>query len=169
MKTKGLRANESIHVEQVRLVSEKGEQLGIVPIADAQKAAVEAGLDLVEVAPNSDPPVCRVMDYGRYKYERKKRQHGSHKKHHVSQLKELRLRPKTDTHDIGIKMDRARKVLERGDRVMITMMFRGREVAHANLGREILANFANGLEDIGKVEKTPTMESRRMSMILVRK
>jgi translation initiation factor IF-3 len=124
-------------------------------------------LDLVLVAPAADPPVARIMDYGKFKYELKKKQHQPHR--HQSQLKELRLRPKTDEHDLEVRLGQARRFLERGDRVLVNMLFRGREVAHRDLGRELLDQFAAKLADVAKVEKPPTMEHARMGMILVQK
>jgi len=164
-KDKGLRVNERIRAAQVRLVGEDGTQVGIVSLEEALKQAQAAKLDLVEVAPQADPPVCRIMNYGRYKYEHKHRQ--GPKKHHVSKLKELRLRPKTERHDIEVRLRQARRFLERGDRVLVNMIFRGREMAHTDLGRRILEDFAAALEDVSKVEKPPSLENRRMGMILV--
>lgn len=129
--------------------------------------ADDEGLDLVLVAPNADPPVCKVMDYGKFKYQQKKRQHEHHR--HQPQLKELRLRPKTEEHDLMVRVKQARHFIERGDRVQVTVRFRGREMAHTELGRAMLDKFASAMEDIAKVEKLPTMEGRRMNIVLARK
>lgn len=138
-------------------------QLGIVSKEEAIAKAKSADLDLVEVAPDAEPPVCRIMNYGKYKYKQKKK---LHQKQHVVQLKELRLRPKTGEHDIQTKIRQARKFLENKDRVLINMMFKGRERAHAELGSEILKQIADALEDIAKVEKDKISDDRRMGIIL---
>jgi translation initiation factor IF-3 len=150
----------------VRLIDENSAQAGVMSRDEALAKAKSLELDLVEVAPNSDPPVCRIMNYGKYKYKQKKK---SHQKHHTVQLKELRIRPKTDDHDLDTKVKQARKFLEKRDRVLVNMLFRGRERAHTDLGRELLKRFAGALEDIAKVEKDITMEGRRMNLILAPK
>lgn len=140
--------------------------LGVIPTADAQRMAAEAGLDLVEVAPNVRPPVCRIMDYGKFKYEQKRR-HTKSTRQHQTQLKEIRLRPKTGEHDIDFKIRRARKFLEQKDKVKINVIFRGRENAHHDRGRDILQHVIAQLEDVAKVEKEPHMEGgRNMSTVL---
>jgi len=156
--------NERITAPVVTYVDAEGKVVGTKPLQEALAAARAAGLDLVEVAPQANPPVCRAMDYGKYKY-----QHQRHKgaKHRTSKLKELRLRPSTDKHDIEVRLKRARQFLERGDRVLVNVMFRGREVAHVDLGGKILLDFAQQLQDIARIEKEPTLESRRMGMVLV--
>ena len=156
--------NDQIRATEVRLIGEKGEQLGVKPTAEALKTAEEAGLDLVLVAEAADPPVAKFMDYGKFKYRQKKRQHEHH--HHQPQMKELRLRPKTEEHDLMVRVKHARTFLARGDRVMINLRFRGREMAHTDLGRAVLERFVKHVEDVAKVEKMPTMEHRRMIMIL---
>ncbi|MEP9412340.1 MAG: translation initiation factor IF-3 [Candidatus Brocadia sp.] len=158
-----LRINERIRSSTVRLIDENGVQLGIVSKEEAIAKAKSADLDLVEVAPDAEPPVCRIMNYGKYKYKQKKK---LHQKQHVVQLKELRLRPKTGEHDIQTKIRQARKFLENKDRVLINMMFKGRERAHAELGSEILKQIADALEDIAKVEKDKISDDRRMGIIL---
>lgn len=135
--------------------------VGIIPREEALSLASEAGLDLVEVAPDVRPPVCRIMDYGKFKYEQQKKKKESHK-HHQVQLKEIRLRPKTGTHDIDVKVKRARGFLEHKDKVKINILFRGRENAHHDVGREILQTIIEDLNDVAKVEKPPGMESGRM-------
>ena len=164
-----MRVNERIRVKTVRLVDSEGNQLGVVPIEEALAAARDAELDLVEVAPGADPPVCRVMDYGKFKYKQKKKTHQSGPKHHVAQVKEVRLRPKTDTHDVEVKRNRAIRFLGRGDKVLVNMLFRGREMAHVDIGREILQQFAIDLEDMAKVESPPKMERNKMHMLLAPK
>ena len=159
--------NERIKAETVRLVGVDGEQYGVKEIEAARNLAEEAGMDLVLVAPDADPPVCRIMDYGKFKYRQKKRQHEHHR--HQPQMKELRLRPKTEDHDLMVRVRKAREFIERGDRVMINLRFRGRELAHTELGLRLLDRFAREVEDIAKVEKSPTMEHRRMIMILAGK
>jgi len=145
------------------LIDENGAQIGVISKEDAIAKAKGVELDLVEVAPEATPPVCRIMNYGKFKYKQKKK---SHQKQHVVQLKELRLRPKTGDHDIQTKIRQARKFLENKDRVLINMMFKGRERAHAELGDEILKQIAAALEDIAKVEKDKIADDRRMGMIL---
>ena len=143
--------------------------VGIVPTADGLRMASDAGLDLVEVSPNDRPPVCRILDYGKYKYEQKKRQN-QNAKQHQTQVKEIRLRPKTGTHDINFKVKRARHFLEHKDKVKVNVIFRGRENAHHDRGREMLVQFMETLEDISKVEKPPGMEGgRTMTMVLAPK
>jgi len=147
----------------VRLIDENGVQVGVISKEEAITKAKSVELDLVEVAPDASPPVCRIMNYGKFKYKQKKKMH---QKQHVVQLKELRLRPKTGDHDIQTKIRQARKFLENKDRVLINMMFKGRERAHAELGDEILKQIAAALEDIAKVEKDKISDERRMGMIL---
>jgi len=159
--------NERILAPTVRLISLEGEQLGLKPTPEARQIATDAGLDLVLVAPEADPPVARVMDYGKFKYEVKKKAHAPHR--HQSQLKELRLRPKTEEHDYQVRLAQARRFLQRGDRVLVNMLFRGREMAHTEIGLEVLLRFAKELEDVAKVEKAPGLENTRMRMILVQK
>lgn len=143
--------------------------LGIIPTADALRLALEAGLDLVEVSPNDRPPVCRIMDYGKFKYEQKKRQTQSTKQHQI-QVKEIRLRPKTGEHDIEFKVKRAKKFLEQKDKVKVNVIFRGRENAHHERGREILNCVKSMLEEVAKIEKEPGMEGpRAMTMVLAPK
>lgn len=146
----------------VRLIDEENNQLGVVPTDEAMRRAREAGLDLVEVAPQERPPVCRIMDYGKWKYQQKKK----HKKHHEQQLKEVRLSPKTDDHDREIKVNRAREFLEAGDKVQFTMLFRGRERFHQDRGYAIFNAIIAGFGDLAKVERPARMEGRRMTMVL---
>jgi len=159
------RVNDQIRITPVRVVGADGEMLGIVPTAQAMTMAMDVGLDLVEVAPNVRPPVCRIMDYGKFKYEQKKRQ-AKNTKQHQAQIKEIRLRPKTGEHDIEFKVKQARSFLEHGDKVKVSVIFRGRENAHHERGKELLSQIVVLLEDISKIEKPPGMESGR-SMTLV--
>ena len=159
-----LRCNEQIRITPIRLITEDNEQVGIVPTNDALNRARGAGMDLVEVAPNEKPPVCRIMDYGKWKYRQKKKE--GKQKAHVVTLKEVRMRPKTDPHDQLIKMGRAKEFLERGDKVQFTMLFRGREMAHRNLGIAAFERIKNELVDMAKVERDAKMEGRRMTMVL---
>ena len=158
-----MRINERIRSSTVRLIDENGVQVGVITKEEAIAKAKSVESDLVEVAPDASPPVCRIMNYGKFKYKQKKKMH---QKQHVVQLKELRLRPKTGEHDIQTKIRQARKFLENKDRVLINMMFKGRERAHAELGDEILKQIAAALEDIAKVEKDKISDERRMGMIL---
>jgi translation initiation factor IF-3 len=160
-----VRVNERIRVREVRVIGADGEQLGVMPPEEALAIAREGGLDLVEVAATSRPPVCRIMDYGKYKYEQKKK--SASKKSHSATLKEVKLRPGTDQHDLNFKLNNARKFLMEGDKVKITVMFRGREMVHTYRGREQLDEVLRQLGAIAKVESTPRMEGRFMSMIVV--
>ncbi|MFQ5732677.1 MAG: translation initiation factor IF-3 [Planctomycetaceae bacterium] len=155
------RINDQIRISPIRLVDSDGNMIGEIPTADAQQMAIESGLDLVEVAANVRPPVCRIMNYGKFKYEQQKKKKES-AKHHQVQLKEIRLRPKTGEHDIQFKIKRARSFLEHRNKVKINILFRGRENAHHDRGREILDGIIGQLEDIAKVEKTPSMDGGRM-------
>lgn len=150
----------------MRLIDENGVQIGVISKEEAITKAKGVELDLVEVAPDASPPVCRILNYGKFKYKQKKKQH---QKQHVVQLKELRLRPKTGEHDIQTKIRQARKFLENKDRVLINMMFKGRERAHSELGDGILKQIAAALEDVAKVEKDRISDERRMGMILAPK
>jgi translation initiation factor IF-3 len=160
--TSSFRVNEQIRVPQVRLIDENNEQLGIVDVAQAQQRAREAGMDLVEVARNERPPVCRIMDYGKFKYHMKKKV----RKRHEQQLKELRMRPKTDENDRTIKMNRALRFLSKGDKVQFTMQFRGRERAHREVAITIFRELVDELGELVKVERPPSMDGRHMVMIL---
>jgi len=161
------RINEQIRLTPIRLVGLEGEMFGVVPTAEALAKARETGLDLVEVAPNERPPVCRIMDFGKFKYQQKKRQ--SVKPPHQTQVKEIRLRPKTGDHDVGFKVKRARDFLSHKDKVKVNVLFRGRENAHQERGREVLDEVIALLQDIAKVEKPPGMEGRTMSAVLAPK
>ena len=159
--------NERIRVREVRVIGADSEQLGVMTPEEALEKAREVGLDLVEVAANSKPPVCRIMDYGRYKYEQKKKRTGQNKKAHAASLKEVKLRPGTDVHDLDFKLGNARKFLMEGDKVKVTVMFRGREMVHTHRGRTQLQQVLKQLTPLAKLENPPRMEGRFMSMILV--
>jgi translation initiation factor IF-3 len=152
-------------VPEVRVISDDGEQLGLMSPEEAISRAEEEGLDVVEVAPNSRPPVCRIMDYGKYKYEQKKK--AGKGKGHAASLKEVKLRPRTDDHDLNFKLKNARRFLMDGDKVKVTVMYRGREMVHRQLGREQLDKVVKMLGPIATVENPPRMEGRFLSMILV--
>lgn len=155
-----------IRVAQVRVIDQNNEQIGIVSTMEALSMARESGLDLVEVAPNSSPPVCRIMDFGKMKYEQKKKDHKARQKQHQISIKEVRLRPKIDTHDRNFKLKRAREFLTKGHKVQFTMLFRGREMAHLDLAMGIMTGIVEELQDIGKVEMAARQQGRRMTMIL---
>ena len=157
--------NELIISSEIRVIADDGEQLGVMTPSDALERAQEVGLDLVEVAPGSKPPVCRIMDYGRYKYERKKKMGKS--KGHTASLKEVKLRPRTDQHDLDFKLKNARRFLIDGDKVKVTVMYRGREMVHREFGYRQLKHVTELLSDIANVENPPRMEGRFLSMILV--
>ena len=151
----------------IRVIDEENNQLGIIDTKEALSRAQEAGLDLVAVAPNSEPPVCRIMDYGKYLYEQKRKTKLSQKKQHTVVLKEIRLRPKIDNHDRDIKVAHAAKFLEKGHKVQFTMLFRGREMMHVDHGYEIMGEIVETLEEIGKLERRAQMLGRRMTMVMV--
>ena len=153
----------------MRVIDPDGNQVGILAINEALAAAMEFGLDLVEVSPNAKPPVCKIMDYGRYKYEQTKKQQEARKKQTTFQLKEIKVRPKTGDHDLQTKLGHIRKFLERKDKVKVTVMFRGREIALSNRGRELLEQIATEVEDIAAVEQYPKFEGRTMMMVLTPK
>jgi len=151
------------------LIDEEGNQIGIVNISEALKRATQAGYDLVEVSPNATPPVCKIMDFGKYKYELGKKEKQTKKKQHVIQVKEIRLRPKIETHDYEFKMRHARKFIEAGNRVKATVLFRGREMAHQEFGARILERLARDLEDIAKIDRPMKKEGKNLIMYLAKK
>jgi len=163
---KELRVNERIRISPVRVVDEDGEMLGIMSADEGRALARERGLDLVEVAASSRPPVCRIMDFGKYKYEQNKKDRKARSKQHQQQLKEVKLRPKIERHDLDVKIRAARRFLSDHHKVKVTMNFRGREVTHAEIGRNILNRVAEELDDVGTVETAPRMEGRHMLMLL---
>ena len=164
-----MRCNEQIRISPIRLISETNEQVGIIPILEGLRLAREAGLDLVEVSPHEAPPVCRIMDYGKWKYKQRKKEQKSHAAH-VTQLKELRIKSvRIDEHDRDTKMNQAKKFLEEGHKVQFNLMFRGREMAHVDLGRALMEQFKTDLGELAKPEREPKLEGKRMIMILVPK
>jgi len=164
-----LRINDRIRADKVRLIDESNNQVGIVNTHEALGKARETGMDLVEVAPTSDPPVCRIMDYGKWLYQQKRKVREAHKKHHyhTMTLKEIRLRPETDPHDLNIKLNHAREFLERGHKVQFTVFFRGRQMLHKEQGYTMLTQITDSLEDLAKVEQPATMTGRRLKLLLV--
>lgn len=148
------------------MISEKGEQLGIVSLEDALNRTFDAGLDLIEIAPEGSPPVCKIVDYGKLKYEKKKKQQQSRKKQHVIKVKEIRLRPTIDEHDLMTKLTQGKKFLADGAKLKITLMFRGREMSRIDLGRDVMERVFQELEDVAEIEKDIPLEGRRMSVIL---
>ena len=166
---KGLLVNEQIRVREVRLIDGEGEQRGIVPILEALKIAKEQELDLVEVAPQANPPVCKILDYGKYRFELEKKLRDSKKKQKVLKLKEIRMQPKIADGDIEFKSKHIKEFLAEGNKVKVTVRFRGRELSHTDLGLEVLKEVLNRLEDDYTLEKQPAMEGRFMSMVVVPK
>ena len=164
--TKEQRLNEDITYEQIRLVSDSGEQLGILSPDEARKVAEERGMDLVEIAPNAEPPVCRLMDYGKYLYASAKKKQESKKKQKQITVMEIKFRPGTDIGDYDIKVRNLTKFLDAGNKVKVTLRFRGREMAHQELGMEMLKRVEEDLKEIGVVEQMPKMEGRQMVMVL---
>lgn len=160
------RINGQIRVREVRVIDQEGEQLGIMQTRDAIAAAQERDLDLVEVAPNARPPVCRIMDYGKFRYEQSKREREARRRQRTLTLKEVRMSPKIETHDLQIKMRQTRRFLEDGDKVKLTVRFRGREIVHADMARQKLTEMATELKELAVVERAPRLEGRHMIMIL---
>ena len=156
-----------IRIREVRLIDETGAQLGIVETGEARRRAYDAGLDLVEVSPDARPPVCKIMDYGKFKYALKKKEHDSKRKQHQVQTKEIRLRPKIAEHDVAYKSKQAREFLLDGDKVQVTMLFRGREMSHMAVARTVMDSFVAKLADISKVERGAKMEGRRLGLLLL--
>jgi translation initiation factor IF-3 len=158
--------NERIRIREVRLIDEEGQQVGVIPTRDALEMARERGLDLVEVAPNAIPPVCRLMDYGKFRYEQSRKERESRRHQHVVALKEVRIKPKIGDHDLEVKGRQAAKFLDSGDKVKVTVTFRGREMAHTDIGKGLLDQMADQLRPHGNIEQAPRLEGRAMSMIL---
>jgi len=150
----------------VRVIGDDGEQVGIMLTVDALKLAMDAGLDLVEVSPNARPPVCKIMDFGRFKYEQQKKAQEARKKTTIVQIKEIKVRPKTDDHDFNTKLKHVRRFLENGDRVKVTVFFRGREIVHKDRGMRILERMVEAVRDLAKVDQLPRSEGRTMSLLL---
>ncbi|HVC51009.1 MAG TPA: translation initiation factor IF-3 [Stellaceae bacterium] len=162
----GPRINGEIGVARVRLVDEAGQMVGIVERNEAMAMAADAGLDLVEIAPNADPPVCKILDFGKYKYEEQKKKNEARKKQKIIEVKEIKLRPSIDDHDYEVKMRSMSKFIEEGDKVKVTMRFRGRELAHQELGMNVLIRVRADLDTVAKVEQMPRMEGRQMTMVI---
>ena len=162
----GPRVNTEIQVPEVRLITADGDNVGVVPIQDALARAEEAGLDLVEIAPNSQPPVCKILDYGKLKYEQQKKKAEARKKQKITEVKEIKMRPGIDTHDYDVKMRSMVRFLEEGDKVKVTMRFRGREMVHQEIGMKVLERVRGDLDELAKVEQMPKMEGRQMTMII---
>jgi len=163
---KGPRVNHQINVREVRLVKEDGEMLGVVSTRDALTMAAEVGLDLVEISPTAVPPVCKILDYGKFKYEAQKRKNEAKKKQKVIEVKEIKMRPGIDIHDYEVKMRAMKRFIEEGDKVKVTLRFRGREMAHPELGMKLLHKVKADFDEVAKVEYEPRMEGRQMIMIL---
>ena len=161
--------NEQIRDKEVRLIGENGEQLGIMSAKDALKLAKEAELDLVKIAPNAQPPVCKIIDYGKYRYEQARREKEARKKQKIIEIKEVRLSPNIDDNDLNTKISAARKFIQKGNRVKVTLRFRGREMSHMAQSRHILDEFAEKLADVSVVEKPPKVEGRSLTLILSEK
>ena len=159
--------NYAITASQVRVIADDGEQLGILPLDKAVETAQSKGLDLVLMAATADPPVCKIMDYGKFKYQEQKKANEAKKRQHVIQVKEVKLRSHTEQHDMDVKLKKVRKFLEDGNKVKITLRFRGREMMHSKLGLEQLKRVAAEVDELGKVDQMPSMEGRQMSMLIV--
>ncbi len=163
----GVRRNEQIRARDVRVIGAEGEQIGILPRMEAIALAKEAGMDLVEVAATADPPVCRIMDFGKFKYEQQQKKKEAKKNQSVVQIKEIKVRPKTDDHDYETKLRHIRRFLTDGDRCKVTVFFRGREIVHKDRGQAILERVIEDTKDIGKVEQEPSAEGRTLQMLLM--
>ncbi|MBP3352158.1 MAG: translation initiation factor IF-3 [Lachnospiraceae bacterium] len=161
--------NEQIRDKEVRVIGEDGEQLGVMSIKEAMNLAEEAGVDLIKIAPTAKPPVCKIADYGKYKYEQMRREKEAKKKQKVIEIKEIRLSPNIDTNDLNTKANAARKFLTKGDKVKVSLRFRGREMAHMNSSKHILDDFAELLADVAVIDKAPKVEGRSMTMFLTEK
>ncbi len=167
--SKGIRVNDRIRIKEVRVISPDGTQLGIMPIEQALQTAYSQNLDLVEVAPEARPPVCRIMDYGKYRYEQSKKAREARKKQTIIELKEIKLRPKTEEHDFQFKARHAERFLKEGNKAKVTMMFRGREMIRMDRGKALLNRFVEALKDVAVVEQAPKIEGRNMTLILAPK
>lgn len=166
MSAKDFRINKEIQVREVRLIDEEGNQVGIVPTVEALAKAKEAELDLIEVAPNANPPVCKILDYGKYKFDQEKRLKEAKKNQKQVKMKEIRMQPKIEEHDLNFKTKHIQEFLEEGNKVKVTVRFRGRELAHTELGKDVLDEIVEKLDTAFSVDKKPAMEGRYMSMIL---
>jgi len=164
-----VRINERIRVPQIRLIGDDGEQIGVLTVREALTMAQSKGLDLVEVSPTARPPVCRIMDYGKFKYDQNRRARKAKKKQHVTQLKEIKMRPKIEGHDYGFKMDHAREFLKERDKVKFTVTFRGREMAHQEIGHRLIAKIIAELQEVATVETSARSEGRTLTMVMMPK
>ena len=165
----GPRINDQIRVREVRLITETGDNIGVVPIIEARQRAVDTGLDLVEISPDANPPVVKILDFGKYKYELQKKANEAKKNQKIVELKEIKVRPGIDDHDYDVKMRSIKRFFEEGDKVKVTLRFRGREMAHTSLGMDVLKRIKADVETIAKVESEPRFEGRQMVMILAPK
>jgi translation initiation factor IF-3 len=165
----GPRVNDRIRAQEIRLIGADGENIGVVTPSRAMMLAEEAGLDLVEISPNAEPPVCKIMDFGKFKYEQQKREAEARKKQKIIEIKEIKFRPGTDDHDYDVKMRSVQKFLDEGDKVKITLRFRGREMAHQQLGMDLLNRVASDVAAKGKIESMPRLEGRQMVMMIAPK
>ena len=165
-KPKGPRANERIRAPEVQVISSDGKNLGIVPTKKATEMAREEGLDLIEISPNANPPVCKIIDIGKYKYDLQKKANKAKKKQKIVNLKEIKLRPVTEIHDYNFKIKNAQRFLEKGDKVKFTVRFKGREMQHKHLGMDLMDRIINDTSSLGKVESAPKFEGKQISMII---
>ncbi|WP_345798999.1 translation initiation factor IF-3 [Albimonas sp. CAU 1670] len=165
----GPRVNDKIRCPEIRLIDHEGENRGVLDPRDAMRMAEDVGLDLVEISPNANPPVCKIMDFGKFKYEQQKKANEARKKQHIIEIKEVKFRPNIDKHDYDVKMRNVTRFLEDGDKVKVTLRFRGREMAHQDLGRDVLERIAADTLELGKVESMPKMEGRQMIMVIAPK
>ena len=165
----GPRINDQIRVREVRLIDETGENIGVVSRQEALDRATQAGLDLVEVSPHVEPPVCKILDFGKYKYQEQKKAAEARKKQKIVEVKEIKMRPNIDDHDYGVKMKSIKRFFDEGDKVKVTLRFRGREMAHQSIGMDVLRRVKSDTEEIAKVESEPRFEGRQMVMVLAPK
>ncbi len=163
---KDVRINREIRAKEVRVIDPEGKQLGILPLAEALRTSAHYELDLVEVSPKSDPPVCRIMDYGKFKYQQSKKAHDAKKKQAVIHVKEVKLRPKTEEHDLQFKLRHIERFLKEGNKTKVTIVFRGRELAHPDLGRNMLNRITEETKTIGRIEQPPKFEGRNFTMVI---
>ena len=161
-----MRVNREIRAPKVRLIGKDGSQVGVVSIKDAMMHAEQAGLDLVEISPNANPPVCKIIDYGKFRYQMTKKERESKKAQHQAKLKEIKVKPNIDEHDLMTKIKRAREFIEKGNKVRVTCMFRGREMAHPELGAKVTQRFVEDLGDIAQIEAPPKQMGRNLSLVL---
>ena len=162
----GPRVNEEIRIPQVRLIDQDGEMQGVLTVREAMQRAYAVGLDLVEISPNADPPVCKILDFGKFKYEQQKKKNEAKKKQKVIEIKEIKVRPNIDENDYQVKMRAMKSFIEEGDKVKVTLRFRGREMAHQEIGVRVLERIKNEMDPVSKVEQMPRMENRQMVMVL---